>query len=98
VPNTDEFLRHVDRLLRPGGKVVFQEHVRSPPGTVAGLVQDLVNMWWKVAKHGCQVNKNPVEVLKHMEKWQVEAWDLKVDGGVLFDRVAVGVALKSKIP
>jgi hypothetical protein len=88
----------VDRILKPGGKVIFQESIREPAGTLSGLIQDVFNIWWKMAKHGAQVNTNPVDLLKAVGKWHVEAWDLKVDGGVLFDRVAVGVAVKSKIP
>lgn len=98
VPNTMEFLQHVDRVLLPGGKVIFQEHIRQPPGTLAGIAQDIFGWWWKVANGGCELNKNPVDLLRQMGKWHVEAWDLRVDGGVLFDRVAVGVAVKNKVP
>ena len=51
-----------------------------------------------MANGGCELNKNPVDLLRQMGKWHVEAWDLRVDGGVLFDRVAVGVAVKNKVP
>lgn len=98
MPNTKEFLSHVDRLLRPGGKIIFQEHIRQPPGTLAGIAQDVFSWWWRVAKGGCQINKNPVDLLRQVDRWQVEAWDLRVDGALLFDRVAVGVAIKEKAP
>ena len=97
-PDTKQFLRDVDRVLRPGGKVIFQESIREPQGTFSGIIQDLFNFWWRMSKKGAQVTKNPVDLLKDVGKWHVEAWDLRVDGAVLFDRVAVGVAVKSKIP
>jgi len=36
VKDPTRFLHDVDRVLRPGGKVIFQEHIREAPGTVVG--------------------------------------------------------------
>ena len=36
VPDQASFLRDVDRILKPGGKIVFQEHVRAPEGSFLG--------------------------------------------------------------
>jgi len=64
-----------------------------------GYLQDLFNMYWKVASKGCNCNRDPVKYLKSIGKWQVEAWDLRVKGTtMLFNRCAVGIAIKSKGP
>lgn len=98
VPNPERFLNQVDRLVKPGGKIIFEEHIREAPGTISGLIQDAISMWFKYTEKGCQCNSNPVHLIKTMNKWEVEAWELRVDGNVIFDRVAVGVALKGKMP
>lgn len=36
VPDQKKFLKDIDRVLKPGGKIVFQEHIRSPEGTLHG--------------------------------------------------------------
>jgi hypothetical protein len=36
--------------------------------------------------------------MKSVKGWNVEAWELKTEEAVLFNRVAVGVAIKAKRP
>ena len=36
VPDQQSFLNDVDRVLKPGGKVVFMEHIRQPAGSLKG--------------------------------------------------------------
>jgi SAM-dependent methyltransferase len=100
VPDTGEFLRDVDRVLKPGGKVVFQEHIRQKPGTLVGWVQDIFNFWWKVSSNGCNCNRDPVQYLKSIRAWQLEAWEVNVGEPMfkIFNRMAVGVAMKSEHP
>jgi SAM-dependent methyltransferase len=100
VEDTDAFLRDIDRVLKPGGKVVFQEHIRAPPGHMVGWAQDLFNYWWKTASNGCQCNKDPAKYLRSVKGWQVEAWELNVGGPMfgVFNRIAVGIAKKSEHP
>jgi 2-polyprenyl-3-methyl-5-hydroxy-6-metoxy-1,4-benzoquinol methylase len=41
VPDQKSFLRDVDAVLKPGGKIMFQEHIREPSGTFAGKLGPL---------------------------------------------------------
>jgi len=99
VCDTEAFVANVDRLLKPGGKIVFQENIREPPGTIVGWIQDILNMYWNFASSGYHCNRDPLKLLKTVRNWHVEAWDLRLDGySVFFDRMAVGIAMKSKFP
>jgi ubiquinone/menaquinone biosynthesis C-methylase UbiE len=50
-------LAEARRLLRPGGTLVFMEHVRSDV-RIAGTTQDLLNpLWRRLLNAGCNVNR-----------------------------------------
>jgi ubiquinone/menaquinone biosynthesis C-methylase UbiE len=46
-------LREVQRVLRPGGRFVFIEHVAAPAGTRLRTVQRLVRPLWRFIADGC---------------------------------------------
>jgi SAM-dependent methyltransferase len=50
-------LREIRRVLRPGGRLVFIEHVRSPDPKVARW-QDRVNPAWRAFNLGCNCNRD----------------------------------------
>ncbi|MBA3889708.1 MAG: methyltransferase domain-containing protein [Gemmatimonadaceae bacterium] len=50
-------LAEVHRVLRPGGRFVFVEHVAAPRGTLLRRVQRLVRAPWRVAGGGCEPDR-----------------------------------------
>lgn len=50
-------LKDVLRVLRPGGRFVFIEHVAAPAGTKLRRVQEVVAPAWKAFADGCHVNR-----------------------------------------
>ena len=46
-------LGEVLRILRPGGKFVFMEHVAAPAGTALRLVQRASRSYWVRFADGC---------------------------------------------
>lgn len=50
-------LAEVRRVLRPGGRFVFVEHVAAPRGTLARLVQRAVSPVWRVFADGCHPDR-----------------------------------------
>lgn len=45
------------RVLKPGGRLLFFEHVRAPGGALAWL-QDRLNPLWRIASCGCNLNRD----------------------------------------
>jgi SAM-dependent methyltransferase len=56
-------LREVRRVLRPGGRFVFVEHVAAPPG-VLRRVQALVRRPWRWAFEGCHTDRDTATAIR----------------------------------
>jgi ubiquinone/menaquinone biosynthesis C-methylase UbiE len=56
-------LAEIARVLAPGGRLLFLEHVRAAEGTVLGRVQDLVERPHRLAAAGCRPNRRTEEAL-----------------------------------
>jgi ubiquinone/menaquinone biosynthesis C-methylase UbiE len=56
IPNLPRALSEARRVLRPGGRLLFAEHGRSPDAGVARL-QDRLTPWWKPVAGGCHLNR-----------------------------------------
>ncbi len=57
VPDVAATLREILRVLRPGGRFVFIEHVAAPPGTFTHRVQRFVKPVWRYFGDGCQPDR-----------------------------------------
>lgn len=57
VPNLDKTLQEVLRVLKPGGRFLFIEHVAAPNGTVLRQVQNTIKPIWQVIGDGCNPNR-----------------------------------------
>lgn len=54
VNNLTEVLKEVLRVLKPGGRFLFMEHVAAPRGTWLRLMQGWVRPIWKPVLDGCR--------------------------------------------
>ena len=57
VPKPEHFLAELRRVLKPGGKLRFFEHVRSA-NPVIGVFQDAITPLWSAIGGGCHPNRN----------------------------------------
>lgn len=57
-------LREVHRVLKPGGKLLFLEHVRSSEARLAGW-QDRLNWFQRRVGHGCNCNRRTLENIEN---------------------------------
>lgn len=64
VPDPAKALDEVARVLRPGGHLLFLEHVHAGEGTLLGRVQDLVEVPHRYIAAGCYPNRRTAQLLE----------------------------------
>lgn len=57
VPDMDRALAEIGRVLRPGGRFLFVEHVAAPEGTSLRHVQHAIQPLWSVIGDGCHPDR-----------------------------------------
>lgn len=63
IPDPDRALAEARRVLRPDGRLLFVEHVRSPRAWLARIQRLLTPAWEKVAG-GCQLDRDTVATIR----------------------------------
>ncbi|KAJ2663303.1 hypothetical protein IWW48_001405 [Coemansia sp. RSA 1200] len=84
VRDPESTVANIIRLLRPGGKYVFIEHVLQPdvgdPHVAEdnnkvdvrfwASVQNFINPLWKAIGHGCNINRRTGDTIANAEGWE----------------------------
>ncbi len=58
-------LSELVRVLKPGGKLVFVEHVAAPPGTLLRRIQSAVKPLWRQMGDGCNPDRETRAAIEH---------------------------------
>ena len=64
IPDPQLALAEIARVLKPGGRFRFMEHVRGEDGTLLARVQDIINPAWRVISGGCNCNRRTPELVR----------------------------------
>jgi ubiquinone/menaquinone biosynthesis C-methylase UbiE len=64
IPDPGRALTEVARVLRPGGRLVYLEHVHAGEGTMLGRFQDLVEIPHRYIAAGCHPNRRTEQLLE----------------------------------
>ncbi|MCJ1463124.1 hypothetical protein MMC07_001729 [Pseudocyphellaria aurata] len=89
VPQPETTVRHMYRLLKPGGRLIAYEHIRSDD-FVSRTVQKLYNLAWPYGMGYCHLDRPTEKYLQNAGSWS--KIDLKLpnreDAWSLFPRVS----------
>jgi ubiquinone/menaquinone biosynthesis C-methylase UbiE len=61
----EQVLKEVLRVLKPGGRLLFIEHVAAAPGTRLRTLQDWLTPFWKRLGDGCHPNRETWVAIEH---------------------------------
>ncbi|KAK9822289.1 hypothetical protein WJX74_003361 [Apatococcus lobatus] len=64
VTDLDRCMAEVQRVLRPGGKFLFMEHIGAKPGSILRTIQQLINPLWKFTFENCNLDRNTLATIR----------------------------------
>lgn len=78
VPDPQALLHDIHRVLRPGGRFVFIEHVAAPPGSRLRRLQRLAKPFWWYCAGGCRPDRELGNTIRAAEFEQLRIEEFEV--------------------
>jgi SAM-dependent methyltransferase len=95
VTDLDAALAEILRVLRPGGRFAFMEHVAAPQGTLLRRSQRFIRPLWQLMADGCHPDREIEAAIRRAGFASVEVQTFRVPEPIVSPRIA-GVAVKSE--
>jgi SAM-dependent methyltransferase len=93
VRDPEEVLHEIHRVLKPGGRFLFLEHVAAPEGTRLRRVQRFIRPMWKCLADGCHPDRETSAAIMRAGFSAVEMEHFRLPLGPVGTQVA-GIAVK----
>lgn len=94
VEDLDKTLQEVLRVLKPGGRFLFLEHVAAPPHTWLRRLQRWIRPLWKVLGDGCHPDRETWVALEKAGFERVEYQHFRAPVPAIVSPQIIGVAYK----
>ena len=97
VPHPEDNLREILRVLKPGGRYVFIEHVAARRGTRLRTFQNIIQPLWSPVCGGCHPNRETWKTIGQAGFARVDLEHFGMPGGGLAGLHIAGTAIKGLI-
>ena len=87
-------LREIRRVLKPGGRFVFIEHVAAPAATWRRRLQRWVRPLWRVIADGCHPDRDTLSAIRAAGFARVEVEQFQAPAGLVAPHIA-GIAVQA---
>jgi ubiquinone/menaquinone biosynthesis C-methylase UbiE len=95
VKNPGAMIAEIKRILKPGGRLIFIEHVAAEPKTFLSFLQSIFNPVGKLLADGCNCNRETWKTLEAAGFSRLEISRRQIDGTfVVVKTHIIGYAVK----